>query len=99
MHIPVFGATGGTGNQFVKQALAEGHTVTALVRDPVKLSLEDAGLTVMTGDVLDPVAVRPSLGPMQSSSPWATRPTTPNLWSPPGPATLYRPCRSKASAG
>lgn len=39
MRITVFGATGGTGTQFVHQALAAGHHVTAVVRDPSRLVL------------------------------------------------------------
>lgn len=53
MKIAVFGATGGVGRTFVSQALAAGHSVTALVRDPARMDLEDAGLTLITGNVLD----------------------------------------------
>lgn len=52
MRIAVFGATGGTGRQVVEQALAQGHQVSALVRDPTKLEPRD-GLTLHTGDVMD----------------------------------------------
>ncbi len=38
MKIALFGATGNTGLQLAEQALARGHHVTALVRDPAKLS-------------------------------------------------------------
>ncbi len=37
MNIIIFGATGGTGQELVKQALEQGHTVTAFVR-PVNLT-------------------------------------------------------------
>jgi putative NADH-flavin reductase len=51
MHITVFGASGRTGIPFVRQALAAGHAVTAFVRDPAKLPIEEQkGLTVVTGD-------------------------------------------------
>ena len=53
MRIAVFGATGGTGQQVVQQALAGGHAVTALVRDPARLAQHDVRLTVVQGDVLD----------------------------------------------
>lgn len=53
MNIAVFGATGGTGQQVVQQALAAGHSVTALVRDPSRLAAQDERLTVVEGDVLD----------------------------------------------
>lgn len=40
MRLAVFGATGGTGRQLVEQALAQGHEVTAVVRDPARLPVE-----------------------------------------------------------
>lgn len=39
MKLAVFGATGGVGTQLVKIALEQGHTVTALVRNPAKFTL------------------------------------------------------------
>ncbi len=57
MQIALFGATGGTGRQVLAQALEQGHGVRALVRDPAKL-VEQAGLTCIVGDVLDPGATR-----------------------------------------
>jgi putative NADH-flavin reductase len=39
MKLVVFGATGGVGTQLVRLALEQGHTVTAIVRDPAKFSL------------------------------------------------------------
>lgn len=56
MHIALFGATGGTGQQILTQALAQGHTVTALARDPSRLPAQP-GLATVGGNVLDPVAV------------------------------------------
>ncbi|MCW2898195.1 MAG: NADH-flavin reductase, partial [Streptosporangiaceae bacterium] len=41
MKLTIFGATGGTGSQLVQQALAAGHEVTAVVRDPSRLSAGD----------------------------------------------------------
>ncbi|WP_228989832.1 NAD(P)-dependent oxidoreductase [Streptomyces sp. DH8] len=37
MHLTVFGSTGGVGREIVGQALAAGHEVTAVVRDPDRL--------------------------------------------------------------
>ncbi|MGW1296783.1 NAD(P)-dependent oxidoreductase [Streptomyces sp. NPDC002533] len=37
MRLTVFGATGGVGREVVAQALAAGHEVTAVVRDPARL--------------------------------------------------------------
>jgi len=38
MKLTIFAATGGIGRQVLEQASAEGHDVTAVVRDPTKLS-------------------------------------------------------------
>jgi putative NADH-flavin reductase len=51
MKIIVFGATGKTGRQVVQQALAAGHDVTAFVRDPARLQLDDPRLRVAAGQV------------------------------------------------
>jgi uncharacterized protein YbjT (DUF2867 family) len=56
MEIAVFGATGGTGNQFVAQATGAGHQLRALTRSPEKLSGRDAVVPV-EGNVLDPDGV------------------------------------------
>ena len=50
MQITVLGANGKTGTAVVDQALAQGHQVTALVRDRSKITRSDAGLTVVEGD-------------------------------------------------
>ena len=57
MKVAIFGATGKTGIEVVKQALDQGHTVTAFVRDPARLAIEDENLTFISGDVFDPVSV------------------------------------------
>jgi len=54
--IALFGATGRVGGRVLEYALAEGHAVRALVRDPSKLA-PHAGLEVVAGDVLDAAAV------------------------------------------
>jgi putative NADH-flavin reductase len=56
MHIALLGATGGTGQQLLTQAIAHGHLLTALVRDPSRLPARP-GLTTIRGDVLDLAAV------------------------------------------
>jgi putative NADH-flavin reductase len=61
MRIAVFGATGGTGLQVVKQALEAGHQVTALVRDPARLDIAHASLAVVAGSVLDAAPVQQTL--------------------------------------
>lgn len=55
--IALFGATGRTGRRVLDRALAAGHHVRALVRDPAKLDRADAALTVIRGDVTDPASV------------------------------------------
>lgn len=47
----VLGATGGTGTHFLRLALAEGHPVRALVRDPARLTVADPLLTVHQGSL------------------------------------------------
>jgi uncharacterized protein YbjT (DUF2867 family) len=56
--IAVFGATGLTGHLVVKHALAEGHEVVVLVRDPARLTLESPGLNVIGGSPLSKVDVQ-----------------------------------------
>ncbi|OLT49001.1 NADH-flavin reductase [Saccharomonospora sp. CUA-673] len=54
MRITVLGATGGTGVHVVRQALDDGHDVTAVVRDPKRLAVEPhSRLTVVTGSATD----------------------------------------------
>jgi putative NADH-flavin reductase len=63
MRITVFGASGGTGRLLVEQALAGGHQVTAVVRDPARLPahVPSGGLDVVRADVLDPAAIAPAI--------------------------------------
>ncbi|MBD2755548.1 NAD(P)-dependent oxidoreductase [Spirosoma validum] len=61
MQILVVGATGGTGQQAVEQALQRGHYVTAFVRDPAKLTIQHPNLTVEIGDVLKPETILPAV--------------------------------------
>ncbi|HEX8904129.1 MAG TPA: SDR family oxidoreductase [Longimicrobiaceae bacterium] len=57
MNVVVFGATGGTGHELVRQALGHAHTVRAFVRNPDKLKVIHHRLEVVQGDVLDRKAV------------------------------------------
>jgi putative NADH-flavin reductase len=53
MKLAIFGATGATGAELVKQALEHGHSVTAFVRNPASLADKGEGLTIITGDIHD----------------------------------------------
>jgi putative NADH-flavin reductase len=62
MKLTIFGATGATGTSLVQQALAAGHQVTAVVRDPARLAIPaHQRLQVITADVLDPAAITPAV--------------------------------------
>jgi uncharacterized protein YbjT (DUF2867 family) len=61
MRVLVIGATGGTGRELVQQALAQGHQVTAFVRNPAKLQIEHANLRVAKGDVLEYATVEAAM--------------------------------------
>ena len=52
MKIVVFGASRSVGRSLVEFALGEGHQVTAVARDPSRLSPNDAMLNVVAGDVM-----------------------------------------------
>src|ERR1700674_3060825 len=61
MNLLVLGATGRTGRLVVEQALAAGHTVTALVRSPEKLTTRNSNLRVVTGEATDALAISRAL--------------------------------------
>lgn len=54
MKLLIFGSTGGTGRELVKQGLELGHNITAYARNPSKIDdLKHENLQVVQGDVLD----------------------------------------------
>jgi putative NADH-flavin reductase len=57
MKITIFGASGSVGREATKQAIEQGHEVTAFVRDPAKLGIEDVGLRIVEGDVMNAASV------------------------------------------
>ncbi|MEM8807821.1 MAG: SDR family oxidoreductase [Cyanobacteria bacterium P01_G01_bin.38] len=57
MKLLIFGSTGTIGRHVVKQALDQGHTVTAFARNPAKLAIHHPQLRYLQGDVLDQSAV------------------------------------------
>jgi putative NADH-flavin reductase len=67
MKLAILGATGGTGQELVKQALALGHTVKVLVRSPEKVILKHDRLEVVKMDLLNEsaAALAEKLGAVQ----------------------------------
>lgn len=57
MRITVFGANGPTGRLLTGQALAAGHEVVAVTRQPDSFPLQHDRLEIVGADVLDPGAV------------------------------------------
>ncbi|KJV36231.1 NAD(P)-dependent oxidoreductase [Luteibacter yeojuensis] len=54
MNIVLFGAIGNIGKVILQEALDRGHHVTAIVRDPAKVTTKHANLKVTQGDILAP---------------------------------------------
>jgi putative NADH-flavin reductase len=81
MKLTIFGATGGTGSCLAEQALAAGHQVTAVVRDPGRLQVPASPLLhAVKADVLDPDSIAPLLAGadavLTAIGPRGTGPTT-----------------------
>jgi putative NADH-flavin reductase len=81
MKLTIFGATGGTGSCLVEQALAAGHEVTAVVRDPARLAAAPhRQLRIVTADIMDPdsitTAVSGADAVLTAAGPRGTGPTT-----------------------
>jgi putative NADH-flavin reductase len=57
MKLAIFGATGKTGVEVVKQALEKGHIITAFVRNPDRMAVKDERIILKSGDVFDPASV------------------------------------------
>jgi putative NADH-flavin reductase len=85
----IFGATGGTGRRLVERAIAEGHEVTAFVRNPSRMAACHQRLKIAPGDAFDQGRVREAvagneavisvLGSRQPSNPLhPRRPGDPN---------------------
>ena len=53
MKVLIIGATGATGKILMREALAQGHKVTALARNPSAVASEDPRLRVVEGNALD----------------------------------------------
>jgi putative NADH-flavin reductase len=57
MKLAILGATGKTGRHLLEQALAQGHAVTVLARNPDKLAQRHDRLNVIQGDIRDAAKV------------------------------------------
>ncbi len=57
MKLLIFGSTSSVGRPLIKQALEQGHTVTAFTRDATKVDINHNNLQVIEGDVMDPASV------------------------------------------
>ena len=81
MKLTIFGATGAAGTSLTGLALAAGHEVTAIVRDPARLAIPvHRRLRIVTANVMDPAAIAPALdgadAVISSIGPRGTGPTT-----------------------
>jgi len=57
MKLAIFGATGETGKQLVKQVLEQGNKVIAYVRNPSKLNIKHEFLTIIHGELTEKTAI------------------------------------------
>jgi putative NADH-flavin reductase len=57
LKILVYGASGKVGSHVVDEALNRGHIVTAVSRDPSRITQIHGNLSVVQGDILDPESV------------------------------------------
>jgi len=61
LRLALLGATGRLGGHVLRAAIARGHHVTVLVRDPARLPASPPPTRVVVGDVADPAAVADAL--------------------------------------
>ena len=81
MKLTILGASGATGTYLTSQALAAGHEVTAVVRDPARLTVPaHPRLRTVTADVMDPASIAPAIegadAVISAVGPRGTGPTT-----------------------
>ena len=81
MKLTILGATGATGTTLTGQALAAGHEVTAVVRDPARLAVPaHPRLRTVTADIMDPASIAPAIdgadAVLSAVGPRGTGPTT-----------------------
>lgn len=61
MKIVLFGATGHIGQAILSEALQRGNEVTAIVRDPARVTVQNPKLSVVSGDVGNPASYAAAL--------------------------------------
>lgn len=61
MKIVVFGATGKTGLHFINLALEQGHEITAFVRNPNKINLNNDRLKIVEGSPINILEVKEAI--------------------------------------
>ena len=66
MKLAIFGATGETGKQLVKQALEKGNKVIAYVRNPSKLKINNECLTIIQGELSEKIAIERAISGMDA---------------------------------
>jgi uncharacterized protein len=54
VNIIIYGASGMIGQRVTQEALNRGHKVTAIVRNPSRLTLTHSNLNIREGNILDP---------------------------------------------
>jgi putative NADH-flavin reductase len=59
--VVILGASGATGQHLVRQALHQGHKVTAFARSPSRFPVHDERIRTHRGDVTDQEAVRAAI--------------------------------------
>jgi len=57
MKIAIIGATRGIGFALTQQALEDGHEITVLVREPIRMTINHPNLHIIQGDALNPESV------------------------------------------
>jgi len=62
MKIALFGASGTIGQRIAQEALNRGHEVTAIVRNPSRISISHPHLAITEGNVSDPASVTKVVG-------------------------------------
>src|SRR5215212_1120537 len=80
MKVLIIGATGATGQILMREALEQGHEVTALARNPSAVAPEDHRLRVLQGNALDVSSVEAAVigqdAVLLALGTRSTRPTT-----------------------